>query len=139
MSVIADTSVLVAFLNTKDHDHARARHAMDRIRGGEHGTAIGLDVVLDEGLTLLRSRFPVRAVAEEFANWFWGTRRDRPMLHLVMTDEARLREATDLYFRHARQGLSFTDAVIMAHAARLGAQVATFDTTLAGLCGGLVI
>ncbi len=133
MTVIVDTSVLVGFLNVKDSAHARAKGIMDQVREGAHGAAVGLDVVLDEGLTFLRAKFPARAVAEEYANWFWGTRRERPMLRLLTTDEARLREATDTYFRIHKRGLSLTDCVILAHARHLGARVASLDGGFDGL------
>lgn len=139
MSVIVDTGVLYAYLNPKDAHYERAQAVMQSILEGQYGTPIGTDTVLDEGLTLLLRNFPVRAVAEEYANWFWGTRRERPMLKLVHTTEALLREATDLYFRLHKRGLSFTDCTLMVHAEHRNARVATFDSALKFNSDGLDI
>lgn len=137
MTVLVDTGVLVALINPKDALHQRAKAAMARILRREHGEPLGADVVLDEGLALLQKRHPVRISAESLAALFWGGKNKMPALRRISTDEDVLREATDLYFHHFSDQLSFTDCTLLVHARRLGADIATFDGNLKDLAGGL--
>ena len=137
MSILVDTSVLVAFLNVKDPDHARAMGLMVEILSRRHGEPFGTDKVLGEGLTLLQRRAAAKAVLSAYTDLFWGSDKAPPRLRLLFTEETLLRAATRLYFEHHRRKLSFTDCTLLAHAEATGARIATFDRALLAIAKGI--
>lgn len=135
MTVIVDTGPLVARMNRDDRRHARARALMDRVQSGQHGIPILTDLVLDEGMTLLRKRPGLENLSRGLADLFWG-RRQPPgpaAFETRFTDRQLYQMATDLHLSHYDQGLSFTDAALIVHARQLDATVATFDKGFRGL------
>jgi predicted nucleic acid-binding protein len=65
-----------------------------------------------------------------FADLFFGA---RPAFRTVWTGEDVLREAVALHLKHYDRRLSLADSTLLAHAARLGAAVATLDAQFSGL------
>lgn len=130
MSVLIDTGVLVGYVHKADKHHARARALVDRLLEGTLGAALSSDYVLDEGLTLLRKNPGRRDVSEAFRDLMHGR---GAVLRRVATDEPTLDAALDLHFKMFDRGLSVTDCTLIAHAKRIGAKVATFDSEFHGV------
>lgn len=130
MPVIIDTGPLLAYLHKGDPFHDKANAMVEEIWDGKHGKPLSIDHVLEEGLTFLRSRVKNQAMSKHFSDLFWGP-PPRPF-DWVCTDETLLKEATRLHLVHYDR-LSMTDSIVLAHARRLGAKVATFDSGFNGL------
>jgi predicted nucleic acid-binding protein len=132
MPVLIDTGPLLAYLNTREPHHARAVAMMDAILDGEHGKPLSIDHVLQEGLTFLRTRAKDERVSRRFSSLFWPE-GERPF-EWITTDTSTLRAATELHFDHYDRRLSMTDCILIEHAKRLDAAVATLDSGFEGLC-----
>lgn len=104
---------------------------MQQVWSGRHGKPFSIDHVLEEGLTHLRARVGDERVSRIFSEWFWT--REEPPFDWLLTDEQTLREATELHLKHYARKLSMTDAILIVHARRTGAAIATLDAGFAGL------
>ncbi|HEU4371173.1 MAG TPA: PIN domain-containing protein [Methylomirabilota bacterium] len=120
--IVLDSSLLVAYHNRRDVHHAAAAVTMERLVGGEWGSALLLEYVFLEVVTVLIARRG-RDVAVRVATV------------LLEAREVELVPSSDMFldvvetFRAQRHGrLSFTDAAIVTVARRRDARfVATFD------------
>jgi len=120
--IVLDSSFLVAYHNRRDVHHAAAAATMERLVGGEWGSALLLEYVFLEVVTVLVARRG-RDVAVRVATV------------LLEAREVELVPSSDMFldvvetFRAQRHGrLSFTDAAIVTVARRRDAGfVATFD------------
>lgn len=133
MPVVVDTGPLLAYLRPNDPHHGRGLSLMEDVWDGRHGTPVSIDHVLVEGLNFLRSRSGRRSVSGSFRDLFLGAPDRRPPLVLRATPEGLLRRAADLHHELYDQGLSATDAVVLAHVRDLDATLATFDEAFRGL------
>lgn len=133
MTVVLDTSVLVAFLHAGDPHHAAAQDILRRVLGGEHGVPIANEHVLDEGLTLLRRRPGREDVSRRYAAMFYGDADLTPFLRLQTSDADATRRALALHLQRFERGLSFTDCTLAVLATDLGCPVASFDAHFDGI------
>ncbi len=135
MPVILDTSVLVAYANRDDPSHQRAKKLMHRILKGAHGLPLGLDYVLDEGLTLLQRRTGREQHGRVFASYFFQApgSTQPPILEFHTVTAEGIDRAKDLFFERFDRGLSFTDCVIASVARELSGTVATLEDGFNGL------
>jgi predicted nucleic acid-binding protein len=131
--IVLDSSFLIAYHNTRDVHHAEAARTMIHLVAGQWGTALLLEYVFLEVMTVLRARRG-HAVALEVAN----TLLDAAELEFVpcadfFTDTMRT-------FRTESADISFTDAAIVAVARREKQSfVATFDQDFRSVPGMIVI
>jgi predicted nucleic acid-binding protein len=130
VAVLVDTGVIVGALSTTDPHHGRARGLLKELASGKRGALLATDHVLAEGLALLRRRPGDERLSKAFAEACVGT---SPRFRMQWTDEAAMREAVALHFKHYARGLSLVDCTLVAHAQRLGAPVATLDGQFQGL------
>lgn len=135
MPIVLDTSLLVAFANEGDPDHERATAIMGRVLKGEHGTPVSTDYVLDEGLTVLRTRTGAREDARLFASYFVPVEGidEEPILEYIQTPAPVIESARSLFFDRFERGLSFTDCAIACLAADLDGAVGAVGEDFEGL------
>lgn len=114
MSVFVDTGVFVAHQNRRDAEHAEAKRAMDAMGSGRWGRPFTSDYVLDEAVTLTRSRTGSHAEALVVAHRILGTAGYPPVFDLLMVTGPVFRRALEVFQTYDDQELSFTDATIVA-------------------------
>jgi predicted nucleic acid-binding protein len=121
-AVVLDTSLLVAYFNTRDVHHAAAARVMLQVVAGRWGRALLPEYVVLELATVLMARRSVEVASEAVESLLAAAEVD----FVPCSDRfARTLEA----FGAQRTGtLSFTDAAILATAREEAAgHVATFD------------
>lgn len=131
MTILIDTGVLVAWLNTADGRHDQGRALMARILGGEFGVPIIIDHVIDETLTLLMSRKAPVDVSQALAAELFARQLPRWQLRQTTLDD--LQEAVEIHLKHHERGLSITDCALILHTTQLRATLATFDSGFKGI------
>jgi predicted nucleic acid-binding protein len=132
--IVLDSSFLIAFQNTKDVHHAAAERVMQRLLAGEWGSALLLEYVFLEVVTVLRMRL------------------DQPTAVRLGETLIRAREvdfvpcadlfvpAFDTFRVEAAAELGFVDAAIVTVARRHPPGfVATFDADFKELEGVTVV
>ena len=119
MSVVVDSSVLIAYRNESDERHAKALELFKQIEKGEYGSPLLIDYVFDETLTYIFSK---RGKARSLAvgNWLLSSDFDLDYATSVIFQEA-------WFIFQKSSELSFTDCVIVAFAREKNASIATFD------------
>lgn len=125
-AVVLDTSVLVAYFNTRDVHHAEAARIMVQIVTGRWGRALLLEYVVLELATVLMLRRDVQAAADAV----------EALLNAAEVDfvpcSDRFVRTLEAFGAQRSGALSFADAAIIATAReRASGYVATFDKTLA--------
>lgn len=135
MPIVLDTSLLVAYANSDDFDHERAKTIMRRVLRGRHGTPVSLDYVLDEGLTVLQRRTGDRVDAKLFASYFVPMEASStdPILEYLRTPEDVIEAARGLFFERFERGLSFTDCVVACLADSLDGSVGAVEDDFEGI------
>ena len=102
-AVFADTSGLLALLNSKDENHARAERAFVTLRARQ-APLVSTSFVLVETYALVGRRLgldAVRSFRTDFA----------PLLEVVWVDEALNEAGLDLWLERGKRLLSLVDAV----------------------------
>jgi predicted nucleic acid-binding protein len=131
--IVLDSSFLIAYHNTRDVRHAEAARARVHLVAGQWGTALLLEYVFLEVMTVLRARRG-HAVALDVAD----TLLDASEIEFVpcadfFTDTMRT-------FRAESADISFTDAAIVTVARREKQSViATFDQDFRNVEGVIVV
>lgn len=133
MTVLLDTSVLLAYFHKGEPRHAAARTLMHRILRGEHGTPLASLEVLDEGLTTLRRRRAGEAACKAFASLMFPAGQGRPAVRLVAADLEQTRRALALFFERYDRQLSMTDCILATLARDHRASIASFDQGFDGI------
>lgn len=134
MTVVLDTSVLAAYVNTRDSYHDRACAIMRRVLRRELGAAVTCDLVLAEGMNLLWKRPSRPEVSDTYASLFLPAQGRPAAVELRPLDGSQLERARDLHLKlFERRGFSFTDSVLLVMALDLRASVASFDAGFDGL------
>lgn len=131
--ILLDSSFVIAYHNTQDVHHPEAARAMVHLVAGQWGTALLLEYVFLEVVTVLRARRGA-ARALEVAE------------QLLEASEVEFVPCSDFFveslatFRRETAALSFTDAAIVTVARReRKGYVATFDADFRNLEGIVVI
>lgn len=134
MSVLIDTGVFFA-----QHDRAAARHgvatdAMEVVLDGELGQPYTSDYVLDEAITLTRTRTDRHEAALTVANRILGRDGYPSLVELLRVDRDVLENTIETFERYDDQSLSFTDAstIALAQTKDIDA-VLSFDDDFDGL------
>jgi len=134
MSIILDTGFIVAHLNTRDSRHADVRPLMERVARREWGVPLVSEAVVHEIFILFRSRTRSASLEE-------SARRFLPLpepvlkgLRAVSLGVGGLPDTAGIFFKHRDQGISFTDANLLALMRSLGIEhLVTLDDTLVRL------
>ena len=132
MSVLLDTSFVVALAFTDDRDSARATALFEEIAEGRHGAGFVTDFVVNEALTLAWVRSRRSRVVSDLAGLLLAPDpADRPG-RLLFVGERAFHEAARLHRRH-HATLSFTDCTHLAVMAERGlTKIATFESGFEG-------
>jgi predicted nucleic acid-binding protein len=124
--IVLDSSLLVAFHNTRDAHHDDATRTMDRVVAGDWGRAVLLEYVVVEVATVLLARRDL-ATAVRLTRTLLASRE---VDFLPCSDV--FAESLETFAAQKRGALSFTDAAIVTVArTEPDAVVATFDRGLA--------
>lgn len=102
-AVFADTSGLLALLNSKDENHARARRAFTTLRARQ-ASLVSTSFVLVETYALVGRRLGLDAVRTFRADF-------APLLEVVWVDEELNNAGLDLWLERRKRLLSLVDAV----------------------------
>lgn len=122
--IFVDTSAWYAVEVADDVNHEAACKFLAEIASGKHGVSITTDYVLDETLTLLRSR---RDLAS--ASYFIDKIRKSKSVRVFWIDESLFEKALDVFRKSGRKSWSFTDCTSFALMRDLSVSEAfTFDT-----------
>jgi predicted nucleic acid-binding protein len=122
--IFVDTSAWYAVEVEDDVNHEASCKFLSKIASGKHGIAITTDYVLDETLTLLRSR---RDLAS--ASAFIDKIRKSKSVRVFWIDEGLFEKALDIFQKSDRKSWSFTDCTSFALMRDLSVSEAfTFDT-----------
>ena len=107
--IFVDTSAWYAAEVEDDVNHEKARKFLSNIASGKHGTPVTTDFVLDETLTLLRSRRGLAA-----ATAFIDKIRKSKSVRVFWIDESLFEKALDVFRKSDRASWSFTDCASFA-------------------------
>jgi predicted nucleic acid-binding protein len=106
-----------------DVNHEVARRFLSQLASGKHGVSVTTDYVLDETLTLLRSRRGLDA-----AITFVGKIRNSKSVRVFWIDESIFEKALEGFRASKRKSWSFTDCTSFALMKELSvAQAFAFD------------
>jgi predicted nucleic acid-binding protein len=135
VTVLIDSNVIIALLNTRDRNHPKARELLTKLKDSEYGMRLTIDYVVDEVLTTLWMHTQQKSVVEkaytlvrrtpEFIKYEYVTPR---ILDLAW-------ERWEGYAKWPEKPLSFTDCCILSFIDTNDVgYLATFDSDFAGLC-----
>ena len=122
--IFVDTSAWYAAEVEDDVNHEAAHKFLSKIASGKHGISITTDYVLDETLTLLRSR---RDLAS--ASAFIDKIRKSKSVRIFWIDEGLFEKALEIFQKSNRKSWSFTDCTSFGLMRELSVSEAfTFDS-----------
>jgi uncharacterized protein len=107
--IFVDTSAWYAAEVEDDINHEKARKFLSKLSSGAHGISVTTDYVLDETLTLLRSRRSLAA-----ATAFVDKIRKSNSVRVFWIDESLFEKALDIFRKSDRASWSFTDCASFA-------------------------
>jgi predicted nucleic acid-binding protein len=121
--IFVDTSAWYAVEVEDDVNHQAASKFLANIASGKHGVSITTDYVLDEALTLLRSRRDL-ASAETFIDKI----RKSKSVRVFWVDEGLFEKALAIFQKSDHKSWSFTDCTSFALMQELSVfEAFTFD------------
>lgn len=122
--IFIDTSAWYAVEVADDVNHEAACKFLAKIASGKHGTAITTDYILDETLTLLRSRRDLASASD-----FIDKIRNSKSIRVFWIDEGLFEKALDVFRKSDHKLWSFTDCTSFALMHDLSVSEAfTFDS-----------
>jgi predicted nucleic acid-binding protein len=107
--IFVDTSAWYAAEVEDDTNHQKARDFLVQISQGKHGVAITSDYVLDEALTLLRSR---RGLPDALS--FIDKIKKSKSIRIFWVNESLFDKALGIFRKRKDAALSFTDCTSFA-------------------------
>ncbi len=107
--IFVDTSAWYALEVEDDVNHEEAYKFLSKIASGKHGVSVTTDYVLDEMLTLLRSRRSLTA-----ASVFIDKLRRSKSVRVFWIDEDLFEKALDIFQKSDHKSWSFTDCTSFA-------------------------
>jgi predicted nucleic acid-binding protein len=107
--IFVDTSAWYAVEVADDVNHEAACKFLAEIASGKYGVSITTDYVLDETLTLLRSRRDL-----DSASCFIDKIRRSKSVRVFWIDESLFEKALDVFRKSDRKSWSFTDCTSFA-------------------------
>ena len=121
--IFVDTSAWYAIEVEDDINHAVACQFLSKIATGKHGVSITTDYVLDETLTLLRSRRDLNS-----ASAFMDKIRNSKSVRIFWIDENLFEKALTIFQKSDRKSWSFADCTSFALMRELSvSEVFNFD------------
>lgn len=131
MSLLIDTSALIAVRNADDKNHKNAIKVMTDALKGKYGKVFVSDYVFDEAVTLAY----IRTGSKKFASDIGIFARKRP-INLRFIEPVDFDNAWELYLKYEDKHLSFTDCTNISLMERIGIETLfTFDKEFSGLVG----
>ncbi len=135
MSLLLDTSALVAARNVKDRNHNKALEVMTPALQGEYGKLFVSDYIFDEAITLAY----VRTGSKKFAYDIGKFAKAKP-INFRFIEPIDFDKAWELFQQYEDKHLSFTDCTNIALMERLGIEtIFTFDAELNGLVNDILV
>lgn len=129
MSLLLDTSALIAARNADDKNHTNTLKIMAPALQGEYGKVFVSDYIFDEAVTLAY----IRTRSKRFAHDIGRFARAKP-INFRFIEPIDFDMAWELYQQYEDKHLSFTDCTNIALMERLGIDTLfTFDTEFKGL------
>ena len=120
--IILDSSFLVAFYNTNDQNHAKAKSLMEEIVSGKFGLVFISDYIFDEVVTVALIKLKALKEAIRIGNLLLNAT-------MILTTDKTLFDSTWRRFKAQKSThLSFTDCSILELVSKNGIDyIATFD------------
>jgi predicted nucleic acid-binding protein len=120
--IFLDSSLIVAYLNEADQNHAKALQVVKHISDDEYGTSVITDFIFDEVVTIMLVKTKdvshVTDVGQEFL-------ADSLVLRI---DEGLFNSAWKIFTQQRKPVFSFTDCTSLAACKANGiSNIATFD------------
>lgn len=135
MSLLLDTSALVAARNAEDKNHNKALRIMIPALQGDYGKLFISDYIFDEAVTLAY----VRTGSRKFANDIGKFAKAKP-INFRFIEPIDFDKAWELYLQYEDKRLSFTDCTNIALMERLKIDtIFTFDMEFKGLVNIIAI
>ena len=134
MTVLVDTGVLYAEHDTDASRHEVANNALDAVYDGSLGQPYISEYVYDEVVTLTLKRGESFVAAKQLGEKIRGVDPYPEAYELVHVTQSLFTEAIEIFELYDDQGLSFTDATLVAQArARNIDTVLSFDDDFDGI------
>jgi predicted nucleic acid-binding protein len=135
MTVLLDSNVIIALLNTRDKNHANATGLLEKLKDPTYGMRLTIDYVLDEVLTTLWMHTRQRDTVSKAYRLVHHTPE---FVKLEYMTPGALDLAWEKWERLAKwpeKPLSFTDCCILSFMDTNDVgYLATFDSDFKGLC-----
>lgn len=129
MSLLLDTSALVAARNANDRNHNKALEIMTPALQGDYGKLFVTDYIFDEAVTLAY----IRTGSKRFAHDIGKFAKAKP-INFRFIEPIDFDKAWELYQHYEDKHLSFTDCTNIALMERLDIEtIFTFDMEFKGL------
>ena len=130
MSVLLDTSFLIALMNAEDKNHGKAISLRDRIKDKEFGAACLSDYIFDEFVTFLRAR----GVAADKIRDAGDSLLADQTIRMLPVSPSIFHESWTQFKKASR--LSFTDCTSLVLAREFGiGSIASYDSGFDGFSG----
>ena len=135
MTVLIDSNVFIALLNTRDRNHRNARELLTKLKDPDYGMRLTIDYVLDEVLTTLWMHTHQKGVVKKAYTLIHSTPEFIKFEHVTPDILNLAWEKWERYAKWPEKPLSFTDCCILSFIDTNDVgYVATFDSDFAGLC-----
>ncbi len=129
MSLLIDTSALIAARNAEDKNHKRAVDTMVPVLKGEYGKVFTSDYIFDEAVTLAY----MRTGSKRFSRDIGTFAKARPIT-MRFIEPMDFDRAWELYNQYEDKHFSFTDSTNIALMERLDIEaIFTFDSEFKGI------
>jgi len=120
--ILLDTSVLAAFANSGDANHAAASKVVGEVFSGRYGPALLPEAILSEVVTVLLVRTNSIQRASEYGEKLLAS------CSMVYSDYSLTQAALEVFKRQKNTKLSYADSMLVAVARKLFIRkIATFD------------
>jgi len=134
MSVLVDTGVFYAHHDTDAERHEAAVDAFDELLDGAYGQPYTNDYVLDETVTLTRTRTGAFEAADSVARRMLGEEPFPHVIEMLHVEPDDVRASLETLRRYDDHDLSFTDATIITLCESRGIDaVLSFDADFDGI------
>lgn len=134
MTVLIDSNVIIALLNTRDRSHSRAKELLTELRDPKYGMRLTVDYVLDEVLTTLWMHTKQKDIVRKAYDLIHNTPEFIRLEYITPGTLGLAWERWEQVAKWPEKPLSFTDCCILAHIDGNGVKyLATFDADFSGL------
>lgn len=115
MTAFIDTSVLIAFHNTRDVNHERAKKLIKEAVEGKFGLLYTSDYVFNESINIALTKTGNPSIALLIGEMILGQFKGIPrFITLLRVNEGIFNEAWRLFNEYSSRGLNFTDCTTIA-------------------------